>query len=228
MKKVVVILVLLLLLFSVHIPTHTIYAASLSDNIIIQLTETHTNDQIDINVKLVTNTGISAMTLELEYNKNVFEYYGYERGAALSELDLMSTDLSSDASLPVRFNWFNQNLNSTQNDFSTGNMLQLHFTLKPNSPTGEYKIGFRYNRGDIVYIDKNNPNPKSAIISKVAINIEKDKIIDTEIIETQPNDNNVFLIVGITVFAVSACVATALVVIKRIKVKKGKENWLEI
>lgn len=227
MKKIIGIFVAVFLLISASVPASIVFAASLSDSIILQLTETHTDSQIDINVKLVTNTGISAMTLELVYNKNIFEYNGYEKGTALNDLDLMSTNLSTNPSLPVKFNWFNQN---PENDFSTGNLLKLHFALKSDIPNQEYEIGFKYNDGDITYIDKNNPNSKSAIISKAVINITENKITETEIVETPTENNNtakLLLIIGSVVLTISV-VAAIVLIIKIKKKKRGRKNWLKI
>ena len=228
MKKIISIFIAVLLLFCITNPSGIVFAAKLSDNIIIQLTETHTESQIDINVKLVTNSGISAMTLELAYNKNVFEYVGYEKGNALSNLDLMSTDLSNDQTLPVKFNWFNQNLGNVENDSSTGNILQLHFTLKQDCSSGSYEIGFKYNEGDIVYIENGNANTKSAIISKAVVNIAKNKIIETEIVEDTPNKTSPVLIVGIVLGSIAIVALTFLLVIRIKKEKLRKKNWLEI
>ena len=224
MKKIVSFAIVFLLLISIHIPATTVFAAKLSDNLIMRLTETHTESQIDINVKLVTNTGVSGMTLELVYDKNVFVYDGYQKGAALESLDLMSTDLSENPTLPVKFNWFSQN---ASNDFSTGNILKLHFHLKPNAPAGEYEIGFRYNNGDIIYIDNSPANSKSAVISKAVVNIAENKISDTAIVE-EAKHTNVFLILGIVAISISVVVGT-IVLVKKIKKEKArKKNWLEV
>ena len=230
MRRVVRLLVAIMLLFSFYTSANNVFATSLSDSIILQLTETHTENQIDIDVKLVTNTGISAMTLELVYNKDVFEYNGYEKssgtGAALENLDLISTDLSNNETLPVKFNWLNQNV---ENDFSTGNILKLHFKLKSNTRSGNYKIGFKYESGDIVYIENNNPNSKSAIISKAVVSVAENKITKTEIVETEAKDVNALLIVGIVLAGSAAVAATIFVSIKKIKKQKRKnKNWVKI
>lgn len=201
--------------------------SSLSDSVVIQLTETHTDNQIDINVRLITNTGILGMTLELQYRKDIFEFKGYERGSALSNLDLISTDLSSDTTLPIRFNWFN---NDSYNDFTQGTILKLHFTLKQNISRGGYEIGFKYNQGDITYIENGNANSKSAIISKAVVNVSENKISKTEIVEDS-NDNSSsswIWILGISLLVCSILVAAVLIVLKKRNAKGRKQNWLEI
>ena len=226
MKKLVGIVMTLLLIVYLFMSSGFVSAASLSDSIVLQLTETHTESQIDINVRLVTNTGISSMTLELVYDKEVFEYKGYEEGNALADMDLMVTDLSVNPDLPVKFNWFNQNV---VNVFTTGNILKLHFNLKPNCPSGDYKIGFKYGSGDIVYIENNNPATKSALISQAVIVVSKNKITKTEIIESEDDNNNLGLVIAI-VAAASVCVitVTTLVIVNSIRKKRKKKNWIKI
>ena len=226
MKRIIGIFILILLLFSIATPVNIVFASELSDSIIMRLTETHSNSDIEITVKLVTNTGVSGMTLELVYNKNVFEYAGYEKGSALENLDLISTNASADSTLPIKFNWYNQNL---YNDFSTGNILKLHFTLKPNALSGEYEIGFKYDDGDIMYIENSNISSKSAIISKAIVNVSENKIAETQIVEgSNESQTNILLILGIVTFSISVVAVTTLFVIKIKKEKARKKNWLKI
>ena len=226
MKKNIVLLFAILFFCAFFIPIGDVSASSLADNIILQLTETHTDSQININVRLVANSGLSAMTLELVYNDQVFEYNGYEKGEALDALDLISTDLVSNPDAPVKFNWFSQEV---QNDFSTGRILQLRFDLKENSSAGEYEIGFKYNNGDIVYILNGNPTSKSAVISKAVVSVDGNKITKTEIVEQAEKNNNVVLVLGIVFISVALIGTVATVLI--IKIRKGKrkdKNWVKI
>lgn len=199
--------------------------SSLSDSVVLQLTETHTDSQIDINVKLFTNTGISSMTLELYYNRSIFEYNNYDRGTALSDFDLMVTDLSQDPTLPIKFNWFNQDV---ENDFSKGSILRIHFNLKSNCPSGQYEIGFI--NSDATYIDNGNPYRKSAIASKAVIDIAKNKISETEIVDGPISEgvSSTLLVVGIVVAVISASVAVTLILVKRKNRKGRKKDWLKI
>ena len=109
-----------------------------------------------------------------------------------------------------------------------GNILQLHFTLKQDCSSGSYEIGFKYNEGDIVYIENGNANTKSAIISKAVVNIAKNKIIETEIVEDTPNKTSPVLIVGIVLGSIAIVALTFLIVIRIKKEKLRKKNWLEI
>lgn len=227
MKKLLWLLIVLLVMVPTTLSKNEVYAASLSDSVIIQLTESHTDKQIDIKAKLISNSGISGMTLELMYDREIFDYVGYDAGQALSELDLMTTDLSSNASLPVRFNWFSQNI---INDTSTGNFLTVHLKLRDNAKSGKYEVKFRYGNGDISYIAEDGvPHSKKAIISKASIKINENGISNATIVEENPiiDTSTLILIIGISAISLSATVAT-IVIIKLKKSNKRKKDWLEI
>ena len=232
MKKFVGLIFVTLLMFSFLTPANIVNASNLSDSIVLQLTETHTDSQIDINVKLVTNTGISDMLLELDYNKNIFEFVSYDRGTALNNnFDLDVTPLTSERTLPIRLYWLNQNV---YNDFSTGNLLKLHFNLRSDITSGDYEIGFNYNNSKINYINNGIHNLKSAIVSKAVVKISDSKITETEITQAQPinqkkNSVDIILILGSVLFAVSVVTTVTIIIVVRIKKKKRKrEKWLEI
>ena len=225
MKKGIGIIIAILILITIFTPA-IVHADGLKDSIYLQLTESHTDSQVDINVKLVTNTGISGMTLELVYDKEIFEYKGYDPGTTLSEMDLVVTDLTTNPDLPVKFNWFSQNL---ENVFSEGIILKLHFNLKPDSPNGDYNIGFKFNNGDIVYTDNNGVSAaKSAVIKQAVVGVSENKI--TEADEAEEKDNNkTLVVVGIvTGVSVPIIVLAAILIIKKIKKKREKKNWVKI
>ena len=226
MKRFCSLMFLLAVLLFSFCPIKSVYADSLSDSLVMQLVENHTENQINIDVKMVSNTGVSAMTLELVFDRNIFEFMGYQKGTALALLDLMSTDLSANNSLPIKFNWFS---NEIKNDKSTGIILKLRFKLKENSKSGEYDIGFRYKGGDISYVENGNVFSKSAIISKAKISVNDKKISNAEIIETQ-NENNfsTLSICIIVVILIALVTISAILMIKRKNKKRSKDNWLKI
>ena len=227
MKKIIGIITFVLFLFF-FMPNGIVHAGKLSDSIVIQMVEYHNDSQIDIDVKLITNPGISGMTLELVYDKEIFNYLSPEQGPALREMDFMTTDLSNNPDLPIRFNWFNLD-RSKENVFSTGTILILHFALKEDCPSGEYKIGFKYSEGDIVYINGNNLASKSAIISQAVVIISDNKISDTEIVDGVEEKKNDFWIAGIvTIVSVPIVAVATLIIVKKIKRKRKSKNWVKI
>ena len=204
-------------------PANAVFAADLSDSIVLHLTENHTDNQVVINVNLITNTGVSAIGLELTYDTDVFTVDGYERGTALNNFTLTPP---KDLTQQIRFLWDND---ETENDSSVGNLLTVRFTLKSDCNGGEYNVSFKpFNIG---YYDKNhNPTLKSAIIDKAVISVTGNKITEIEIKDAETFDStDVGLIVGSVIFAVAA-VSTAVVVLI-VKIRKGnrrRKSWLKL
>ena len=227
MKRLLVFLIAVFLSFAVVFPQSAAYAANLSDSVVLQMTGTYSDDEIVINVNLITNTGVSAMTLELEYDRNVFDFIRYEKGQALDSLDLMSTNLSEDPTLPVKFNWFNQT-SDVGNDFSTGNLLRLHFTLKADAPAGKYEIGFKSDpQGEAVYVSNGNAYSKTAIVANAVINVSENKVteIETKTAETPVN----WLLIGGIAFAALALGGIITVLILKLRKAHGRnKNWLKL
>ena len=227
MKKILWLFIVLVVLVPSTISKNVVYAANLSDNVVIQLTETHTDNQIDIKAKLVTNTGISGMTLELVFNRDIFEYVGYDAGTALSSLDLITTDTSESSSLPIKFNWLFQN---RINDTSVGSFLTVHLRLKDDAKSGKYEVKFKHESGDICYIDGDGiSHAKKAIISKAVVNISDNKISQAKIYEENQkiDTSTLILILGISAISFSATVAT-IIIIRIKRTKRKKKDWLEI
>ncbi|MBO7527806.1 MAG: hypothetical protein J6T74_07965 [Clostridia bacterium] len=232
MKKIIGLFVAVLLLFSM--PKFVAYASDLSDSIILQLTEAHTDNQIDINVNMITNTGILDMVLELDYDKSIFTFTGYEQkpGFALVSnfSELISTPLSSERTSPIRFSW----LNKTQsNDFSTGNLLKLHFTLNQDVSAGEYKIGFRCdgNNSYVTYADNNVQSGllKSAVISRAVVRVDEKKITKTQIVESAEENNKLPLILGIVLIGLALIIVSVVLTVLKIRKRKRKnKNWVKI
>ena len=220
-------LIVLAILCCFPTPIKTVRADS-SDSLVILLLENHSENEIDIDVKMVTNTGVSGMTLELQFNRKVFEYVGYERGEALAELDLMATNLSVDNTLPVKFNWF-RNGGDFKNDVSTGIILKLRFRLRDGAKSGKYDIAFKYGTGDISYVENENVASKSAIISKAVVTISNNNISGAEIVEDVNQSGISGLLIASIVVASLAIVAFAVLIsIKIIRKKRGDNNWSKI
>ena len=229
----VIVVIALAAFFCSAAPYRTAHAEISSGRLIMSMVETHDNERIEIEVRLIRNTGVSAMTLELEYDKEAFDFLDYQKGTALDKLDLMSTNLDEDKTLPIRFNWFSSG-REFSNDESTGTILKLGFALKDGAESGKYDIGFKYNEGDISYVYNGNPAAKSAVISKAVVSIADSKISGAEIVsdpipdEGDKREVNGWLIAGIVTLSV-ALVALAVVLIVKFKIgKRGKGNWSKV
>lgn len=222
MKKIIFLLVATLLLFSAPIIPNKAFAESVSDNLVLQmLNETYTDSKVEINVRLVTNTGFTGMTLELNFNREVFKYVGYQEVTKLTNVDFTPPGPNINSTSPVRFLWESRTAN---NNKETGILLKLTFNLYANSKSGSYEIGFKCKDGDITYNDtKTASRTKSAIIIPAVVKIAENKIAEV----TEGSTTNVALIIGIVSIGITATAVTIFTVI-RIKRKKGKKNWLKI
>lgn len=227
MKRIAVFVITCLILIVGIAPASVAFASDLSDSVVLHLTATHTDNQVVIDVNMITNTGISSIGLELVYDRDVFEFDDYERGQALDNFLLTP---SEDFTKPIRFLWDNLDNQSVANDFSTGNLLRLYFRLKPDCKSGDYNIVLKPH--NISYYDNNNHSSlKSAIIDKAVINIAENKItaIEIEDADVSGGNTNVALLVGAVVFGVTALsAAVAVLTVKIIKKRRGKGNWSKI
>lgn len=222
------VLIVMASVFCFSTSLHAVNAEVSSDSLIMALVANHDRNRIDIDVNMVKNTGVSGMTLELDYSKDVFEFIGYEKGAALDKLDLMSTNLDDDNSLPVKFNWFG-NSGEIKNDESVGTVLKLGFVLKQGVKSGKYSIGFKHNDGDIVYVENGNAVSKNALISKVLIGVAENAISETEIIdEANQSGMSGWLIAGIAASSAAVVMFAVLLAVKIFRNKRGKGNWSKI
>ncbi len=221
------VLIVMASIFCFSTSLRAVYADVSSDSLIMALVANHDQNQIEIDVKMIKNTGVSAMTLELDYGKDVFEFVGYEKGTALDKLDLMSTGPNTDETSSIKFNWFS--VGNEFNDESIGTVLKLKFMLKDGVQSGKYSIGFKHNGGDIAYIENGNVVSKNAIISKVLISIAENTISGTETVDdTNQGGTNGWFIVGIVATSVAVAAFASVLTVKIIKKRRGKGNWSKI
>jgi hypothetical protein len=207
-------------------PSSVVLAANVSDNVVLQLRETHTEEQVVIKTNLITNTGISDMLLELEYDDAVFSFSGYERGNALDRLGLEVTPSSS---APIRFYWYKPN-EDFENELSTGNILTLYFDLKPDCEAGQYNISFKCEPAGVDYRYNGKLYSKTAIVDKAIVNVDENKITKIDIKDSGAGKApNVPLIVGASVFAAAAISAGVVIgVVRRKKAKERRKNWFKV
>lgn len=198
----------------------------LSDNIVIYFTTSANDGNIDISAKINSNSGITNMLLTLEYDESVVEFVGYDKGVALQNLDLMTTNTQTEQGYsikPFNFNWFSENVT---NDFSVGEFLKLHFVLRDDAPNGNYRITLSYVRDrDISYVDGDELKTKNAVIGEVRFEVKNNAITDFDDINAD-EDSSVLLIVGISAGLVIVIGASIFVAVS-IKNKK-KKKWVKV
>jgi predicted DNA-binding protein (MmcQ/YjbR family) len=120
-----------------------------TDSSVIALTQLRTIDQtaVDIKVDLTINYGLAGMALTLEYDHSLLELTGAERGSALYDMTFeMTSDYSRE---PFSFRW----TGGSENDYSKGMLLLLHFTLLKEMPNAPSQVTVTYDNRDITKYD---------------------------------------------------------------------------
>ena len=168
-------------------------------------------DEIVVTATLKNNEGIFAMKLELEYDRDLLTFTGYQEGEALSKLDLISTQ-NLDAEDYI-FTWLG---NGKENDASNGKLLTLHFAVKENA-SGQAYVKFSYTRNqDINYLEGGELVTRNLIPYTLRIDLSSGEAtaIASETTNTatvsKEKETNTGLIVGL---AVGGSAVIALVVL---------------
>ena len=209
-----------------------ILAAEVGDTVLtMNGREQSVDNEIEIDVMVEENSGVSGMLLSLEYDTSVFTLIGLEYGAALSSLSPIHTNTNTEQGYgiyPFIISYLGGN-----NDTSTGDMMTLRFRIRENAPEGSYNITFRYDRDkDVSYLNGGEILTKNLLIDGAKITLSEDKVVK---IETYPDDqrqsapesnSKVWWIVGVAgVSVISAgCAALVSAFIKHKKQKK----WTKI
>ena len=144
------------------------YSITGSDGEIV-LSASKNNNKVDVTVRLNKNCGINSMLVELVYDTNALTLTGFDKGSALSTLDLMTTNVNTEkgyAITPFRFDY----LNTNKNDASTGVMFTLHFSKKKNAK-GKTTVGLKYTNGKIKSLTSDGMVNRAFAIKPVTISL---------------------------------------------------------
>ena len=166
-------------------------------------------NEIVVTATLKNNDGISAMLLNLEYDKDLLTFTGYQAGAALSSLDMITSG-NYDV-YPYVFTW-----SGDDNDASNGTLLTLHFTAKENA-NGQAFVKFSYKRNqDVNYYESGELMTRNLMTDTLRIDLSSGEATyivsenaETSSIAEEEKKSNTALIVGL---AVGGSVAIVLVV----------------
>jgi hypothetical protein len=209
-----------------------ILAAEEGNTVLVMKGREQTVDrEIEINVVVEENSGVSGMLLSLEYDTSVFTLTDLVYGTAFSSLSPIHTNTETEQGYgiyPFMISYLGD-----ENDTSTGTMMTLHFRVKENAPDGSYHITFKYERDkDVSYLKDGKILTKNLLIDGAEITLAADKVVK---IETYPDDQRqadtekkpiaVWVVgtVGASVIIVG-CTVTVSVLVKRNKQKK----WTKI
>jgi len=166
-------------------------------------------NEIVVTATLKNNDGISAMLLNLEYDKDLLTFTGYQEGDALSSLDMIASG-NYDV-YPYVLTW-----SGDDNDASNGTLLTLHFTAKEKA-NGQAFVKFSYKRNqDINYFESGDLKTRNLMTDTLRIDLSSGEAtaIVSENSETGNIDaedkKNTGMIVGL---AVGGAVVIVLVVL---------------
>lgn len=222
MKKITIVLMTICcMLIGVFSPTVTAFAAENNTVIVFEGAKQEQNKvTIDVNVR--ENSGVYSMLLTLDYDTSALTLDGISYGEALSSLDPLS---SGDYSVvPYKISYMGKD---KSNDYSTGKMMTLTFTVKENVADGEYYISFDYTKNrDVTYLSNGEIATKNLIISGAKVTIKNsgiENVITEENNEQNDNGGTVGIIVSASVAGVSVITLIAVLI-----VRKRRHKWKKI
>ena len=231
-KPILFFLTLSLVLTMAFASPMQILAAEEGNTVLVMKGREQTVDrEIEIDVIVEENSGVSGMLLSLEYDTSVFTLTDLEYGTAFSSLSPIHTNTETEQGYgiyPFMISYLGD-----ENDTSTGTMMTLHFRVKENAPDGSYHITFKYERDkDVSYLKDGKILTKNLLIDGAEITLAADKVVK---IETYPDDQRqastdskpitvwIFGAIGASV-VIAGCVVGISVFIKHNKRKK----WTKI
>jgi hypothetical protein len=186
-------------------------------------------DKIEITANLVTNSGTTAMVLEIVYDTDAMTLVNVQKGDALSTLEYTTTNPNSDKGYsitPFRI-LYTPNVEAT-NDYSTGILFKMVFELKNKAQNGKHNVSLKADPDSVIYVENGVDKAKNVLIDGVAVSVRNNAVteinaISGEIDDVRPKTGTV---VAISVSSV-VVIATIVVVILFVT-KKRKKNWTKI
>ena len=227
MKKFLGIMLMLCLLVVFPLATSSIPsvdAASKNTVILLQGTE-QSDEEVKVDVEVKENTGILAMRLEIEFDKNVLELISVDGGTALSSLGVIWTGDLSLANSSGKLIIHGEGTGDPVNDYTTGKLMTLKFKVKKNVPDGNYSINLTYEKNkDIVYLSGKEFPTKNIVTNSVKVTLKESQIEKVETTEQEGEDKTaMWIAIGVSAAAVvGAGIGVGIVVAK----KKGK--WVKL
>ncbi|MGN0813783.1 MAG: cohesin domain-containing protein [Candidatus Coproplasma sp.] len=203
--------------------------ASESSPLVFSVNGTRQNDEIFATVKLVKNTGVTAMTLTVSYDSEVCEYIGYTKKSALSEMSFLASEQGSEKVI------FLYDSSTLQNVTSTGELLELRFKLRENIPAGEYYIGLLTNECVAEYMDGKEAKTKSIIVDSLKVTVNgSGSVVELLTQESEdPTDNSeglgtlAIVLISVGSAVVAAGIVVAVILLRRRAINEKYRKQLE-
>ena len=184
MKKVILVCLMLSLMLTMVFASPVQILAVEGGNTVLVMKgrEQAVDREIEIDVIVEENSGVSSMLLSLEYDTSVFTLNDVEYGTAFSSLSPIHTNTEQGYGIyPFMISYLGD-----ENDTSTGHMMTLRFRIQENAPDGSYHITFKYERDkDVSYLKDGKILTKNLLIDGAEITLAADKVVK---IETYPDD----------------------------------------
>ena len=225
-KLLWVLISFVLMIIFVASPKKETYAVNISDNAVIILSGNfNEKGELVIDANLTNNPGISGMTLELVYNKNVMTLTNVKFGTALASLEPLTTKTDTELGYsitPFKFNYLGK-----ENDFSTGNLFTLTFKLDENIKDGIYRVSLKYTKNqDVNYIDNNGElKTKNLYIDNAEIEIKDNSVLQIVSVRDEEKSSTWIVILCVSVGVVAVGTTTAIILLK--KRRNWKRLWIK-
>lgn len=220
---IILLLTVIILTASLCRTTFKSSAAELSDNAVIALTGEIDGERVSVDAVLLKNTGLNGLTVEISYDTKAMTLVNVEKGAALSSLDYITTNVDTEKGYgitPFKVNW-----SGDYNDESAGLLFKMEFLANENIDDGKYTVTLKTERGkSATYITNGEVAAKNVLINGVQVEVKGNKPQSVEEIPETESKANIFLWISISVAVVAV---TGLIVLTVLKIK-GKRSWTKI
>ena len=226
-----VILTLCVILIAVLASPLQILAAQ-GKTVVLMHSKEAAGKELEIDVVVEENSGVSGMLLSLEYDTSALALIGMEYGPALSSLSPLHTNTDTPdgyAVYPFKLTYLGE-----ENDTSTGRMMTLRFRVKEDAADGVYTIALQHERDrDVTYLEDGEIRTKNLLIGDAKVTISEHEIVKIEdALHTGAQDMDAgnarviwpWILVGGTLTVGGAGVLLTTLLIKRSKRKK----WTKI
>lgn len=221
-----IILTVIIVLLVCLAPVYEVASAdSLSDKPVILLSGTDNGDRtVTVSAKLIRNSGVSDLVLDLDYPTEAMTLIGLTRGDALPTLEMIHTGTNTEQGygiMPFKL-MYDLNGKSYDNDHSTGVLVNLQFKVKDEVKNGKYTVTFRNTTNCAIYYENYESYSKNIIVDPVIIEV-KPGGLDVRT-ESGDSKNNTVKIVAISV---SSTAAVAIIIVAAVLIKR-KRLWTKI